>query len=298
MNKIGFIGLGHMGLPMAVGLLKSGFDVMAFDMNPDALQAFLNQNGQITTDLCIMAQQCCTMITMLPSGQQLLDIYAQEQAFIQHVKPKSLLIDCSTVGPLAAKRWHEIAKKHQLLSVDAPVSGGVNAAKQGTLTFMLGGDLDAVTKAKQILSKIGQRLIETGEACSGQTAKICNNMILANNMITLSEAFLLAQSLHLSKEKFLEVVQHSSGNSWVVEKYLPIENLIQNVPANTDYQPGFSGHMMLKDLTLAEQTCASVDIHLPLTQASLDIYSDMVEANFGEKDFSFIYQFLKQKLQP
>ncbi len=297
MNKIGFIGLGHMGFPMAIGLVKSGFDVMAFDINPDALQAFLNQNGQITTDLSIMAQQCCTIITMLPSGQQLLDIYAEEQALIQQIKPQSLLIDCSTVGPIAAKKWHAIAEKHQLLSVDAPVSGGVNAAHQGTLTFMMGGARNAVEKAKQILSKIGQRLIETGAACSGQTAKICNNMILANNMITLSEAFLLAESLHLSKEKFLEVVQHSSGNSWVVEKYLPIANLMQNVPANSDYQPGFSGHMMLKDLNLVEQSCTSVDVHLPLTQTSLQMYHDMVEAHFGDKDFSFIYQFLNQNFK-
>jgi 3-hydroxyisobutyrate dehydrogenase len=297
MNKIGFIGLGHMGFPMAIGLVKSGFDVMAYDMNPDAVKEFLNQNGQITTDLSIMAQQCCTIITMLPSGQQLLDIYDEEQAFIQQIKPQSLLIDCSTVGPIAAKKWHALAEKHQLHSVDAPVSGGVNAAHQGTLTFMIGGASYAVEKAKHILSKIGQRLIETGAACSGQTAKICNNMILANNMITLSEAFLLAQSLDLSKEKFLEVVQHSSGNSWVVEKYLPIANLMQNVPANSDYQPGFSGHMMLKDLNLVEQSCASLNIHLALTQTSLKMYQEMIKANFGDKDFSFIYQFIDKNFK-
>ena len=297
MNKIGFIGLGHMGFPMAVGLLKSGFEVMAYDINTDALQEFQNKKGEITNDLCVMAKQCSVIITMLPSGKQLLDIYSDEKDFVKHIQPQSLIIDCSTVGPMVAKIWHNIAEKYHLFSVDAPVSGGVNAANLGTLTFMLGGESNAVEKAKQILSKIGQRLIETGSACSGQTAKICNNMILANNMVTLSEAFLLAQSLNLDKEKFLEVVQHSSGNSWVVEKYLPIENMIQNVPANIDYQPGFSGHMMLKDLNLVEQSCDTLQVQLPLTHSSLQLYHDMIEADFGEKDFSYIYQFLVKKIK-
>jgi 3-hydroxyisobutyrate dehydrogenase len=288
-RTIGFIGLGQMGLPMASGLVDGGFQVLGYDLNPMNLEIFCESGGR-SADLQQLAHNSNIIITMLPSGKQLLEIY---ELLLANLKPNTLLIDCSTVGTLASKLWHQKVNEKGLRSVDAPVSGGVIAAKNKTLTFMLGGDTQEVQMAQQILNSIGTQFIHTGSKTSGQTAKICNNLILANNMAALSEAFVLAEQLGLEKNKFLEVVQKSSGNSWVVEKYLPIPNLKDNVPANQNYELGFSTQMMAKDLGLVEECCQQVGIELNLTETTLKIYQEMLQENLGNKDFSYIYQFLK-----
>ena len=297
MKKIGFIGLGHMGFPMASGLLHHGHEVIAYDTNTDSLQQFLKETGKICHDLEQLASESEVIITMLPSGKQLLDIYHFDSTFRKNIKPATLCIDCSTIGPLASKKWHQMTSQHNLQTVDAPVSGGVAAAKMGSLTFMLGGSIEAVTQAEEILSSIGTQFIHTGVAGSGQTAKICNNLVLANNMATISEAFILAEALGLSKEKFLQVIKNSSGNSWIVEKYLPIADIVDNVPANQNYQPGFSGNMMLKDLGLVEESSQSVSMKLPMTQTSHKLYQQMIDKNNGDKDFSYMYPFLVEMNQ-
>jgi 3-hydroxyisobutyrate dehydrogenase len=288
-TTIGFIGLGHMGLPMALGLVAGGFQVMGYDLNPVNLDIFCKSGGY-KGDLQQLANTSDVIITMLPSGAQLLEIY---DLLLADLKPNALLIDCSTVGTLASRHWHQKVNDQGLRSVDAPVSGGVLAAKNKSLTFMLGGDTPDVQMAQQILNLIGKQFIHTGGKTSGQTAKICNNLILANNMAALSEAFVLAEQLGLEKNKFLEIVQNSSGNSWIVEKYLPIPDLKDHVPANQNYEPGFSTQMMAKDLNLVEACCQQLGIKLNLTEATLHLYQQMLQENLGSKDFSYIYQFLK-----
>lgn len=296
MNKnIGFIGLGHMGLPMACGLLDSGFMVTAYDISDKSLKAFQEHGGNISPQLEQLAHTSDVVISMLPSGKQLLEIYAEDGPLLCHLKPDCFLIDCSTIGTLASRQWHKLVNEKGYRSVDAPVSGGVMAASNQSLTFMIGGDISDVEEAQDILKNIGKQFIHTGEKTSGQTAKICNNLILANNMVALSEAFLLAERLGLEKTKFLDVVQNSSGNSWVVEKYLPIPNLKANVPANADYEPGFSTQMMVKDLNLVKDCCQKTGIELNMTDTSLELYLQMLESNFGNKDFSYIYPFIKDK---
>lgn len=291
MKKIGFIGLGHMGMPMALGLLKSGYQVQGFDMNPELLNQFQQQGGNASSELIMLAKTNDVLITMLPTAQSLLEIYDTKSAFIQEIPKKTLIIDCSTVGPIAALDWHQIMNKFQLLSVDAPVSGGVIAASQGELSFMLGGEETAVSQAETLLKPIGKKFIKTGSAGSGQAAKICNNLVLANNMLAVSEAFLLAKHLSLAPEKLLEVLECSSGNSWVVEKYLPVPYLIENVPANHDYQAGFSSQMMLKDLNLALQSSQD-QVKLELTKTTQELFQALVNQKLGNKDFSVIYEWL------
>lgn len=288
MHKIGFIGLGNMGMPMALGLQRAGHLVQGFDLYPQAIKQFQEHGGQACTDLKTLAHTSEVIITMLPNPQALLDIYHPSSIFIDALPPKTLLIDCSTVGPLAARQWHQIAQEHHLESVDAPVSGGVVAAMHSNLSFMLGGDESAVQQSEYILAALGKKFIRTGGPGSGQAAKICNNLVLANNMLAVSEAFILAKHLNLPPEKLLEVLQCSSGNSWVVDKYLPVPDLVEDVPANHDYQAGFTSQMMLKDLNLALD--AQPTLHL--TQETQKIYQQLVEQNLGDKDFSYIYQFV------
>jgi 3-hydroxyisobutyrate dehydrogenase len=294
MKKIGFIGLGHMGMPMALQLLKQNYPVCGYDMNIESVSSFQQQGGQPYQNLKYIAQNSDVMITMLPSAKPLLELYQPENEFIQFIKPNTLLIDCSTVGPIGSIQWHQIAKKFNLRSVDAPVSGGVMAANNGNLSFMIGGEEHACKDAQSILQALGHNFIFTGGAGSGQVAKVCNNLVLANNMIAISEAFTLAQALNLEPQKFLEVLQCSSGNSWVVEKYLPIPDLIDNVPANNDYKAGFSGYMMLKDLNLALDALKQTQLQLSLTEESQRLFEEMVKTNNGEKDFSYIFEFINK----
>jgi 3-hydroxyisobutyrate dehydrogenase len=288
MTQLGFIGLGHMGMPMALQLSQQ-FSVIAYDQNPQACTEFRNLGGQDAPSLEAMLENVHVVISMLPNGRILMSVY---QEIIGLIPKHALLIDSSTIGPLASLEWHAMAKQHGFRSVDAPVSGGVKAAKEGRLSFMLGGSTENIEAAKTYLQPLGKNFIHTGDAGSGQAAKICNNLVLANTMIAVSEAFALANRLQLNPQKLYEVLKTSSGNSWVIENYLPVPNLLKDVPAENDYQAGFSGTMMLKDLKLANEAAKHLEQNLKLSQSSQDIYQDMIDQNQGDKDFSYIYQLL------
>jgi 3-hydroxyisobutyrate dehydrogenase len=288
MTKIGFIGLGHMGLPMALQCSKK-FNLLAYDQNPEACQSFIEMGGKIASSLQAMIKTADVVISMLPNGEILLAVY---QDILDFIPANTLLIDCSTVGPLASLEWHKLNQTRGLKSVDAPVSGGVKAAAQGSLSFMLGGHPDEVQAAIVYLSSMGKNFIPTGGPGSGQTAKICNNLVLGNTMIAVSEAFILGQNLGLEPNKLLDVLSMSSGNSWVIENYLPIPNLGRSVPADNDYQAGFSAAMMLKDLKLANQAAKQVGKDLELSAKSENLYQELIDNDKGHKDFSYIYQAL------
>lgn len=280
--QIGFIGLGHMGRPIAESLIQNGHDVLGYDAYTPALESF---SGQKTQELKNIAKHSQVIITMLPSGDELMSIY--QDAFLKQLPSDVLLIDCSTVGPIISQQWHELPFN----TVDAPVSGGVMAAQNHQLTYMLGGKTQDVAKAEKILKPISQKIIRTGGAGSGQMAKICNNLILANTMIAVSEAFLLAEKAGLDSKILYDVVHASSGNCWVIEKYLPVPHIIDNVPANRDYRPGFSHQMMLKDLKLATLAAKHFHQKLPLTDEAQAIYQKAAEL-MRSKDFSSIFEFL------
>ncbi|HAT1658657.1 TPA: 3-hydroxyisobutyrate dehydrogenase [Legionella pneumophila] len=288
MANIGFVGLGHMGFPMAINLLKAGHSVMGYDLQQSALEHFAEQGGAIAHNLQELAKDKDIIVTMLQTGQQVLHVCLGVDGIFSQLNAGSLYIDCSTIDVKSSRETHQIAKENHLLVVDAPVSGGVAGAAAATLTFMVGGEAEAYNAAHPILSVMGKKIIHTGGAGSGQAAKICNNMILGTTMIAISEAFILAKELGLSNEKLFEVVNNSSGQCWAMSKYAPVPGVLDNVPANNDYKPGFAAKMMLKDLLLSQNTAKSVHIETPLGAKTTEIYQQFVDKGLGDIDFSAI----------
>ena len=277
--KIGFIGLGNMGGPMAANLAKAGHDVTGFDMADVSIEGVT-----MAASGAEVAKGAEVVITMLPNGA-ILRAVAEE--LIPAMDKGAALVDCSTVDVESARAVAEQAAAAGLLSVDAPVSGGVGGAAGGTLTFMAGGSADAFTKAKPLFDIMGQKAVHCGEAGAGQAAKICNNMILGVTMIATCEAFALADKLGLSREKMFDVVSTSSGYSWTMNAYCPAPGVGPASPADNDYQPGFAADLMLKDLRLSQQAAEAADADTPMGQMARDLYAQFVENEDGAgMDFS------------
>lgn len=294
MARIGFIGLGHMGLPMAINLIKAGHQVTGFDLQQTALEALQAAGGQIASQLADAARDQTAFITMLQTGNQVHQVCLGEQGLYQAAAKQCLHIDCSSIDVPSAQQLHQQASALGLQCIDAPVSGGVAGAAAATLTFMVGGNNQAVDQAKPFLETMGKKIIHTGSAGSGQAAKICNNMILGISMIAVSEGFILAQQLGLAADKLFEVVNSSSGQCWVMSKYPPLPDLLPNVPANNDYKPGFTAAMMLKDLKLSQQSAMHAQTNTPLAAAATKLYQQFVDAGWGDQDFSAIIKTLSE----
>jgi 3-hydroxyisobutyrate dehydrogenase len=288
MMRIGFVGLGHMGLPMAINLLKAGHQVTGYDLQESALEQFANAGGHVAKTLSEVARHQEVFITMLQTGQQVLDVCLDKEGLFTAAHAGTLFIDSSTIDVASSRKVHEQAHQYGLAVVDAPVSGGVAAATSASLTFMVGGDLQAYQAAHPILTAMGQKIIYTGTAGSGQVAKMCNNMILGISMIAISEAFTLAEHLGLPAQKLFEVASHASGQCWAMTQYVPVPGILDNVPANNDYKPGFAATMMLKDLLLSQKAAHQAKVTTPLGAKATELYEDLVEQGFGDADFSAI----------
>ncbi|WP_235971120.1 3-hydroxyisobutyrate dehydrogenase [Palleronia pontilimi] len=277
--KIGFIGLGNMGRPMAENLADAGHEVQAFDVAGVGSDK-LEEAGSAAD----AARGAEVVVTMLPSGAILRDVAAE---IIPAMDEGAVLLDCSTVDVESARAVAEDAKAAGLLALDAPVSGGTGGARAGTLTFMVGGDADGFAKAKPLFDVMGQKAVHCGGSGNGQAAKICNNMILGITMIGTCEAFALADKLGLDRQAMFDVVSTSSGYSWSMNVYCPAPGIGPDSPADHDYQPGFAAELMLKDLRLAQQAAEAADADTPLGLAARDLYADFVEREDGaSKDFS------------
>ncbi|MGQ3891688.1 3-hydroxyisobutyrate dehydrogenase [Legionella sp. CNM-4043-24] len=288
MANIGFVGLGHMGLPMAINLIKAGHRVTGFDLQAAALGSLAAAGGHVAADLAQVAKQSDILITMLQNGQQVRTACLGDQGLYAHAPRHSLHIDCSTIDVDSSRELHQQAAQRDLLMVDAPVSGGVSGASAATLTFMVGGDEESFQQARVILESMGKKIFHTGATGSGQAAKICNNMILGMSMIGVSEAFVLAEKLGLSAQKLFEVVNSSSGQCWVMSQYPPAAGLLPNAPANHQYQAGFAAAMMLKDLLLSQQSAQQVGVETPQAAQATARYQEFYDAGFGDLDFSAI----------
>ncbi len=277
--KIGFIGLGNMGGPMAANLAKAGHEVTGFDTVPVTVDGVaLADNVQDTV------RAADVVITMLPNGQILRSVAAQ---IIPDMQAGAGFVDCSTVDVDSARAVADEAAAAGLLPVDAPVSGGVGGAAAGTLTFMAGGSAAAFAKAQPLFDIMGQKAVHCGEAGAGQAAKICNNMILGVTMIATCEAFALADKLGLDRQKMFDVVSTSSGYSWTMNAYCPAPGVGPQSPADNDYQPGFAADLMLKDLRLSQQAAESADADTPMGQLAQALYQQFVEQEDGAgRDFS------------
>ncbi|WP_326838781.1 3-hydroxyisobutyrate dehydrogenase [Roseobacter sp. MH60115] len=277
--KIGFIGLGNMGAPMAANLAKAGCVVTGFDTAVSAAEGVT-----IAASATEAARDADVVITMLPNG----DILRRVAADILPAMPQgALLLDCSTVDVESARAVADEAKDGGQLFVDAPVSGGIGGAAGGTLTFMAGGTEQAFAKAQPLFDIMGQKAVHCGDAGAGQAAKICNNMILGATMIATCEAFALADKLGLDRQKMFDVVSTSSGYSWSMNAYCPAPGVGPQSPADNGYTPGFAAELMLKDLGLSQQAAEAVDADTPMGARALELYRQFVEEEAGEgKDFS------------
>ncbi|NOD33592.1 MULTISPECIES: 3-hydroxyisobutyrate dehydrogenase [unclassified Ruegeria] len=277
--QIGFIGLGNMGAPMAANLAKAGHQVLGFDTAGVTVEGVTQV--ETASDAVAGAD---AVITMLPNGAILRAVADQ---VIPAMSKGAVLIDCSTVDVDSARAVADQAMGAGLLSVDAPVSGGIGGAAAGTLTFMAGGSEAAFAKAAPLFEIMGQKAVHCGEAGAGQAAKICNNMILGVTMIATCEAFALADKLGLDRQKMFDVVSTSSGYSWTMNAYCPAPGVGPQSPADNDYTPGFAAELMLKDLRLSQQAADSADADTPMGQVATSLYEQFVENEDGlGRDFS------------
>ncbi len=277
--KIAFIGLGNMGGPMAANLARAGHDVIGFDQVDVAVEGVAMASSGAAA-----AAEADVVITMLPNGQ-ILRAVADE--VVPEMQDGAVLIDCSTVDVDSARAVAQQAAQAGLLSVDAPVSGGIGGAAAGTLTFMAGGSDAAFAKAAPLFEIMGQKAVHCGEAGAGQAAKICNNMILGVTMIATCEAFALADKLGLDRQKMFDVVSTSSGYSWTMNAYCPAPGVGPESPSDNNYTPGFAAELMLKDLRLSQQAAESADADTPMGQVATKLYEQFVEQENGlGRDFS------------
>ena len=293
MAKIGFIGLGNMGLPMAQNLLKAGHGVQGFDMSKSQTDALAASGGQVAASARAAASGVEMIVTMLPAGQHVRDVYLGAEGVLSAASPGTLLIDSSTIDVATARDVAAAAVTKGLAMLDAPVSGGVGGAQAGTLTFMVGGNDEAFARALPVLEKMGKTIVHAGGAGNGQAAKICNNMILGVSMIAVSEAFVLAEKLGLDAQKLYDISSKSSGQCWSMTSYCPVPGPVPASPANRDYKAGFTAAMMLKDLKLAQDAAKAVGAKTPLGADAADVYSRFVEAGEGPLDFSGVIRFIR-----
>ena len=280
--KIGFIGLGNMGAPMAENLARNGLDVLGFDTDNSIKLPEITMMPSIPK----LLTEVDIIFTMLPSGSVVKEIVNE---FINNFNPNSTLIDCSTIDVKTTKEVCQTLGNKNIHMLDAPVSGGVQGAKSGSLTFMVGGSRDDFDKLRFLFEYMGSRLVYCGKNGSGQTAKICNNMILGVTMIATCEAFVLADKLELDREAMFDVVSTSSGYSWSMNSYCPAPGVGPKAPSDNNYTPGFSSDLMLKDLTLSQNASSESKASTPMGDLAMKLYKDFVENKNGSGlDFSAI----------
>ena len=293
MANIGFIGLGNMGLPMAQNLVKAGHTVSGFDVSEYAAERLVTGGGSRTASIAAACKDAEMMITMLPAGENVREVYLGEGGVLATATRGTLLINSSTIDVRTARDVAQAAHDKGLAMIDAPVSGGVAGAQAATLTFMVGGPDDAFARARPVLEAMGKTVVHAGGAGNGQAAKICNNMVLGASMIVVSEAFLLAEKLGLDAQKLFDIASKSSGQCWSMTNYCPVPGPVPNSPANRDYRPGFTADMMLKDLKLAQAAARATRAITPLGAGAAAVYEQFVESGGGNVDFSGIVRYLR-----
>ncbi|MET3951415.1 3-hydroxyisobutyrate dehydrogenase [Arthrobacter sp. UYEF36] len=303
-GAVAFLGLGHMGGPMAINLVKAGYTVTGFDVVPAALET-ARTHGITTADTAVEAVAgAAVVLTMLPSGKHLLDAYRGtpgqpgqpgQPGLLATAAPGTLFLDCSTINVDEAREAAELAVAAGHRAVDAPVSGGVVGAEAGTLTFMVGALPEDFEAVKPMLEVMGKRVVHCGEHGAGQAAKICNNMILGVSMIAVSEAFVLGEKLGLTHQALFDVASAASGQCWALTTNCPVPGPVPTSPANRDYQPGFAGALMAKDLKLALNALESTGVAARLGPLASEIYDSFAAEGGAGRDFSGIITDIREK---
>ncbi len=297
MAIIGFIGLGNMGAPMAANLVKAGHTVTGYDLSAPVLAALEAAGGKIATSAADAAKGASVVITMLPAGEHVREVWLHQGGLIEAIRDAGnpLLIDCSTIDVESARVVTEAAKEAGLAMLDAPVSGGTVGALNGTLTFMVGGDADAYALGLPILQAMGKNIFHAGGPGAGQAVKIVNNMMLAVNMVGVAEGFLLAQKLGLDWGKLHEICGTATANSWALSNYCPAPGPVPSAPSNRDYAPGFMAQLMLKDVKLSQAAADATGSPTPLAAHAMTFYQAVCDAGQGTKDFSVVFRWLAEQ---
>lgn len=291
MARIGFVGLGNMGSGMAANLAKAGHDVRAFDLDNEALARAKKNGCRAAGSAAETAAQADAVVTMLPAGEHVRDVY--ENHVIGAAPTDAILIDCSTIDVATAREENARAEAQGYRMVDAPVSGGIAAAQEGSLTFMVGGTSEAFEQARPFLADMGKAVIHAGRSGAGQAAKICNNMLLGASMIATCETFLLARRLGLDLQTFFDIASQASGQCWSMTSYCPVPGVGPVSPADGDYEGGFSAALMLKDLRLAMEAARSVDSYTPMGSHAEKLYARFAELGGAGRDFSAIIRMIE-----
>lgn len=290
MKNISFIGLGNMGFEMAINLSKSGYNVTGFDIHQEKYKQLEAKNIKCVSSIVETLNNPDVIISMLPDGKSVKDVWSQ---IINLLNNNPLAIDCSTIDIESSLFFHDLTNKHNVQSLDAPVSGGVIGARNGSLTFMVGGNQNDYNKAKELFDVMGNKSVLCGSATSGQAIKICNNMLLAVTMVGVSESFNLAENLNVDIQKLFDVISTSSGSCWAVNNYCPVKGVGPITPADKDFQPGFMSKLMHKDLSLAIDASKNSHTNIDFTKQTFEIFSKIISDQNGEKDFSYIKEYLK-----
>jgi len=287
MKKIGFIGLGNMGLPMANNISKAGIEVNAFDLSEEALIHAENLGMSIKQDSKGVLEDIDALITMLPNGSSVEKIFLEDN-LLEVINKRTLIIESSTISPGISKKISTIAKNHGISMLDAPVSGGVKGAELGNLTFIVGGSQADLEKGLSLFKIMGDKIFYAGESGSGQIAKLCNNMLLAVHMCGTAETLALGVNNGLDPVVLSEIMKNSSGGNWSLEKYNPYPGVMETAPASENYSGGFLNSLMLKDLKLASELALGSKSTTPMGKLAMQLYEEMMDDGFGTLDFSSI----------
>ncbi len=294
--RIAFIGLGHMGGPMALNLHKAGLAVQAFDLNPDSCAALQAQGLEMAASAQAAVAGAEVVISMLPASAHVEALYlgrGGQPGLLAHIGAGALVIDSSTIAAASSQKVAQAAQAAGIAFIDAPVSGGVGGAVAGTLTFMVGASAPNLERARPVLEKMGANIFHAGEVGAGQTAKICNNMLLAILMIGTSEAMALGVAHGLDPQVLAEIMRRSSGGNWALEKYNPYPGVHENAPASKGYSGGFGTDLMLKDLGLAQESALATRASTPLGGLARALYAAHSLAGHGSEDFSSVIKLVQ-----
>ncbi|MEP1142373.1 MAG: 3-hydroxyisobutyrate dehydrogenase [Henriciella sp.] len=292
MTTIAMIGLGNMGSGMCQNLVANGFSVRAYDLNPAALEKAAQDGATPAETIQQAVADADFVVTMLPAGKHVLEVYFGDNGVANFAKKGTLFIDCSTIAVDEARQASEFSAAQGFAMVDAPVSGGIAAASNGALTFMVGGADAAFAGAKPILEAMGKTIVHAGASGNGQVAKIANNMLLGISMIATCEAFELAERLGLDAQTFFDISSKASGQNWSMTSYCPAPGPVPTAPSNNAYKAGFAVDMMLKDLRLAKAASQSVAADTRFGDQAEAVYSSLSDDGHGALDFSAVMKFM------
>jgi 3-hydroxyisobutyrate dehydrogenase len=292
MAKIGFIGLGNMGLPMAGNLLKAGHEVVGYDLSEKALAGLADAGGTAADNPAAAVEDADIVVTALPAARHVKSIYCGQGGILDKARKGTVFIDCSTIDVASAREVIAEAEERGQKMVDSPMSGGIGGATAGTLTFMVGGSDEAFDAAKPALDAMGKNIFHAGGPGAGSAAKICNNMMLAIQMISVAEGFSLAERLGLDAQKLYDISSTATARCWSLNDYCPAPGPVPTAPSNRGYQPGFSAALMLKDLRIAMEAAQVSGAATPLGAHATQIYAMMDLAGRSDRDFSGVIEFL------